>query len=238
MIVAPLRGWRDFMKNSRLRPVLLAVCSAILCAAQTLSPHWEELTSADFEKALAQAQGVCILAGGIMEKHGPSGPMGTDMFNTRYGVELAVKKEYALVFPEYYVGQIVEAQHQPGTISYSAETQLMMLDETTSEMARNGCRKIVLTGIHGRDLIPVFLQSQLESPRDYLVYTVGNPQGDLPAAARPSKPDANGHGGEEENSQVMAWRPELVKPERAHQESYQPLQRLSALPPYLFTAIW
>jgi hypothetical protein len=103
----------------------VAVCAVGLCAAQTLSPHWEELTSADFEKALAEAQGVCILAGGIMEKHGPSGPLGTDMFNARYGVELAVKKAYAIVFPEYYVGQIVEAQQQPGTISYSTETQLV-----------------------------------------------------------------------------------------------------------------
>jgi creatinine amidohydrolase len=30
----------------------------------------------------------------------------------------AVKTQYAVVFPEYYFGQIAEARHQPGTIAY------------------------------------------------------------------------------------------------------------------------
>jgi creatinine amidohydrolase len=207
-----------------------------MCSAQSLSAHWEELTSSDFQKALVKAKNTCILAGGILEKHGPTGPLGTDMFNTRNAVDLATQKEYAIIFPEYYVGQIVEAQQQPGTISYSMETQLMMLDETTKEMARNGCKKIIIQGIHGRDLVPTFVMSQLDSPRDYVVYTITGTPGEN--AIPPSKPDANGHGGEAEMSRVMAWRPELVKPERAGEESYKAMGRLNALPPYLFTAIW
>ena len=159
-----------------IQAVLLAVLFAVSGAAQTLSPHWEDLTSDEFPKALAQAKGLCILAGGIIEKHGPSAPMGADMFNQRNSLDMAARREYAIIFPEYYVGQIVEGQHQPGTVSYTGETQLMMLDETVSEMARKGCTRILVQGIHGADLMAMFMESQLESPRDYVVYLAASPR--------------------------------------------------------------
>ena len=78
-------------------------------------------------KALKQANSTCVLPFGILEKHGPSGPIGTDLIDVRYITTKAVQKEYALVFPDYYVGQIFEARHQPGTIAYSSQLQLQML---------------------------------------------------------------------------------------------------------------
>jgi creatinine amidohydrolase len=36
----------------------------------------------------------------------------------------AVKQEYAIVFPEYYFGQIFEAKRQPEMIAYSTHLQL------------------------------------------------------------------------------------------------------------------
>ena len=52
---------------------------------------------------------------GIIEKHGPHLPLGTDLINVRYATMHGVEKEYAIVFPEYYFGQIFEARHEPGT---------------------------------------------------------------------------------------------------------------------------
>jgi creatinine amidohydrolase/Fe(II)-dependent formamide hydrolase-like protein len=54
-----------------------------------------------------------------------------------------------VVFPEYYFGQIFEAQQQPGTVAYSLETQLTLLQETVKEMARNGCKKMLIVNGHG-----------------------------------------------------------------------------------------
>ena len=82
-----------------------------------------------------------MLPFGILEKHGPHLPIGTDLLDVRYAVINAVKQEYAVVFPQYYFGQIFEAQQQPGTIAYSLATQLTLLQETVKEMARNGCKK-------------------------------------------------------------------------------------------------
>jgi creatinine amidohydrolase len=215
--------------------------SAAILSGQTLSPKWEELTAADFVAALQQANGVCVLPFGIIEKHGPSGPLGTDLLNVRFSTFEAVKQEYAVVFPEYYFGQIFEAKQQPGTIAYSTRLQLDLLQETTSEMARNGCKKIAIVNGHGgnTNLLQFFAQTTLDSPKDYVVYVIGMGPGGTPPPpeAAPSKTGVDGHAGESEISTVMASRPDLAHPERAGQQSGANLNRLD-VPASVYTGIW
>src|ERR1700716_1631365 len=109
-----------------------------LAAQSKLSTKWEELTAHDFRQGIQQAKGTCLLPFGILEKHGQHLPLGTDLLNVRYASLQAVSQEYAIVFPEYYFGQIFEAKHEPGTVAYSMDLQLRMLQETADEMARNG----------------------------------------------------------------------------------------------------
>ena len=132
-----------------LSVLLLTILFVPLASAQNLSVKWGELTAPDFVQALEQAGGVCMLPFGVIEKHGPAGPLGTDLLNVRYATVAAAEREYAIVFPEYYFGQIFEAEHQPGTISYSRKLQLDLLQETVSEMGRNGCTKVVIVNGHG-----------------------------------------------------------------------------------------
>src|SRR5713101_1954228 len=151
---------------------LFFITGAPLRAQQKLSPKWEELTASDFRAAIQQSKGACLLPFGILEKHGPHLPLGTDLLNVRYVSLHAAEQEYAVVFPEYYFGQIFEAKHEPGTIAYSMELQLKLLQETTDEMARNGCKKIVIVNGHGGNehLLPFFAQAQMDKPHDYVVY--------------------------------------------------------------------
>ena len=222
---------------------LLSTLCASPALAQGLPFKWEELTAADFLKALDASQRTCAIPLGIIEKHGPSGPLGTDLLNVRYITTLAAHQEYVLVFPEYFVGQIFEARHQPGTIAYSSRLQFDVLQETVSEMARNGCKKIILINGHGgnNSLLPYFAQSQLDSPKDYIVYVVSSdavPPDSMPAAARPSKPGVDGgHAGEDEISNIVASRPDLAHPERGNSESGADLDRLK-LPAGVYTGIW
>jgi creatinine amidohydrolase len=111
---------------------VLLITLAAAPDAQQVSAKWEELTAADFVTALQQSRATCALPFGILEKHGPAGVLGTDLINVRFSTLKATKDEYVIVFPEYYVGQIFEAQHQPGTIAYSSHLQLEMLQETVS----------------------------------------------------------------------------------------------------------
>ena len=229
------------MRNT-CRLLLNALFTFALCArmlsAQELSPNWEELTGPDFVKAIHQAQGTCILPVGIIEKHGPQLPLGTDLLNVRFASLNAAKEEYVVVSPEYYFGQIFEARHEPGTIAYSLSTQLVLLQETVSELSRNGCHKILIVNGHGgnNSLLPLFAQSQLASPHDYVVYVMGSIPRD--GAGRPSKASPTDlHAGEAETSAMLANRPELVHMDRATSESGEDQHRLT-LPSTVYTGIW
>jgi len=218
------------------------VSTAVLCASlawpQTkLSTHWEELTADDFRKAIQQSEGTCILPFGILEKHGPHLPLGTDLLDVRHAVLAATTSEFAVVFPEYYFGQIFEARHEPGTIAYSAPLQIQLLQETTDEMARNGCRKIIIINGHGGNehLLPYFAQTQLEKPHDYVVYVLPVLE---PPKGSPRKTTATDwHAGEVETSKMLISRPDLVHLDRATQESGADQARLK-LPDNVYTAIW
>jgi len=205
----------------------------------TLSVRWEELTAADFTAAIARAQGTCLLPFGVLEKHGPHLPLGNDLLNVRYAALHAAQQEYAVVFPEYYFGQILEAKHQPGTVAYSRALQLQLLQETTDEMARNGCRKTVVVNGHGgnNSLLPYFAQTQLEAARDYVVYVLGIPGGGEGGPPRRSDPATDMHAGERETSMSLIARPDLVHLDRATQESGADMARLT-LPEGLYTGIW
>jgi creatinine amidohydrolase len=219
--------------------LFLVPMQAPLLAQTTPLVKWEELAAADFARAIQQSQGTCILPIGILEKHGPHLPLGTDLLNIRYVSVAAAQQEFAVVFPEYYFGQIFEARHEPGTVAYSAKIQLELLQETADEMARNGCKKIVIANGHGgnEDLLPYFAQTQLATPRDYVVYVFPLPE-HLDQPGRPSvKNPADMHAGETETSHVMVSRPDLVHMDRAKQESGADQKRLN-LPDTLYTGIW
>jgi creatinine amidohydrolase len=136
----------DVSCSSLVLPLAMATLTP---AQQKLPTHWEELTADEFRHAIEQSKGTCVLPFGILEKHGPHLPLGTDLINVRYASLHAAEQEYAIVFPEYYFGQIFEAKHEPGTMAYSRDLELKLLQETTDEMARNGCKKIIIVNGHG-----------------------------------------------------------------------------------------
>lgn len=216
---------------------LLLLLSLPAAAQQKLSVHWEELTAPDFAQGIARSGGTCLLPFGIIEKHGPHLPLGTDLLDVRYAALHAAEQEYAVVFPEYYFGQIFEAKHQSGTVAYSSHLQLELLQETTDEMARNGCKKVIIVNGHGGNehLLPFFAQSQLETPHDYVVYILGLVE--TPPGGPPKKTSMDMHAGESETSTMMISRPDLVHMDRANSQSGADQARLH-LPDNLYTAIW
>jgi creatinine amidohydrolase len=222
------------MKAFLLFAVLAALSSA---GAQNLPVHWEELTAADFVTAIHKSGGTCLLPFGIIEKHGPHLPLGTDLINVRYVATHAAEQEFAIVFPEYYFGQIFEARHEPGTLAYSERLQMDLLQATTDEMGRNGCKKILIVNGHGGNnhFLPYFAQSQLASPHDYVVYVFT--RGEMPPGRPPLKSKTDLHAGESETAHTLISRPDLVHMDRTKDESGADLQRLD-LPQGVYTGIW
>src|SRR5262245_59567698 len=129
--------------------------------AQELPARWDELTATDWPTALEKSARTAVLPIGILEKHGPHGPIGSDLIQVREIAARATKSEYAVVFPDYFYGQIYEARHQPGTFALPSRLIWELLDATCEEIARNGFEKIVIVNGHGGNpnLIRFFVQS-------------------------------------------------------------------------------
>ena len=209
-------------------------------AGQNKLPHkWNELTAPDFVKAIELSDGICILPAGIMEKHGPHLPLSTDMILSREIASRAAELEYAIVFPEFYFGQIYEAKHQPGTVAYSNELIWKMLEETCEEMSRNGIKKIIIVNGHGgnNNLFGYFCQAQLAERKDYTVVFFQPDDNELEAElSKLRKTDYGGHADEEETSMVYAVRPDLVHADRASSQSGRDQERLNI--PNGYAGIW
>ena len=183
-----------------------------------------------------------ILPIGVLEKHGPHAPIGSDLIHVREWSARVTKREYAVVFPDYFYGQIYEAKHQPGTFALPSRLIWDLLDATCEEIARNGFKKILIVNGHGGNpnFLRFFVQAQLERARDYVVYFYD--PGPDPVLTekmnkmRKSDPAGDQHAGERETSTLLYLRPDLVKMDRAASESGANQKRLSI--PDVYTGIW
>jgi creatinine amidohydrolase len=229
--------------------VALAAASGLaFAAAQAAKPdasplgvRYEELSAPDFVRAVARSGGTCIVPLGILEKHGAHLPLGTDLIDCREVALRAAAAEYAVVFPPYFVGQIFEARHQPGTIAFGSRMMLDLLQQTCDELARNGFKKIVLLNGHGGNdaFLHFFCQAQLETRRDYVVYLFEPAEDEATQAKldKMRKTTVDGHAGEEETAVMLAHRPDLVRLDRAGDESGEDQKRLTGLK-NAYTGIW
>ena len=63
--------------------IIFALLFPLFNYSQLLPSRWDELTASDWELALKESNYTCILPIGILEKHGPHGPLGSDLIRVR-----------------------------------------------------------------------------------------------------------------------------------------------------------
>lgn len=229
-----------------MKTYLLLFAALLLSAysfAQQIPARWDELVASDFPAALEKSSKTCILPIGILEKHGPHSPLGTDLIHVREWAAHAVKLEYAVVFPDYFYGQINEARHQPGTFALPSKVIWDLLEATCDEIARNGFDKIVILNGHGGnpEFIQFFMQSLLNKRHSYAVYFY-NPHGadkeytDQYRKMHKSAIEGDQHAGESETASMLYYRPDLMKMDRAASQSGDNQRRLNLA--NIYTPIW
>ncbi|HXB44656.1 MAG TPA: creatininase family protein [Puia sp.] len=235
------------MKAPNKNHISCALAAALLlntwaASAQELHSRWDELTASEWSKALQKSDSTCILPIGILEKHGPHVPIGSDLIQVREWAARATKREYAVVFPDYFYGQINEARHQFGSFALAERVVWDLLEATCDEIARNGFKKVLIINGHGGNpqLIRYFIQTRLEKQRNYAVYFF-EPSSDSAYskqlnAIHKSDPAGDQHAGERETSSLLYLRPDLVKMDSASNESGANQHRLNI--PNVYTAIW
>lgn len=225
----------------RILAVLLLISVNVL--SQEIPSKWEELTASDWPEAMERSSKTIILPIGILEKHGPHAPMGSDLIHVRQLAKRAAEKEYAVIFPDYFYGQVNEARHIQGTFSLPTDLTLELLQATCDEIARNGFEKIFIINGHGGNpqMLRYFVQTQMDEKRDYAVFFYEPSQDESVrkqvAEMRKSDAASDSHAGETETSTLLYLRPDLVQMDRATTESGENRDRLAELP-NVYTAIW
>ena len=149
----------------------------------------------------------------------------------------AAEQEYAVVFPEYYFGQIAEARHEPGTMAYSRNMQLALLQETTDEMARNGCKKDLIVNGHGGNEACFLTSRKRNSTSRTTMLSTFSTSARRSKGGPAKKTKIDMHAGESETSKMMISRPDLVHQDRATNESGADQARQN-LPEDVYTGIW
>jgi len=196
--------------------------------------QWEELTAGAFRKAAAET-GVCVVAMGVMEKHGDHLPLGTDFLNAHKIACLAAKQEPAVVFPPFYFGQIYVARCFPGTVTVKPSLLLELTQGVFDEIGRNGFRKIVVYNGHGGNnhLLAFLAQCSLWKEKPYALYL---PQ-DILGPEREKKwtqtlqTEEHGHACECETSISLANHAHLVRMDQVPEQPSTALGRMRHLPP-------
>lgn len=222
--------------------LLISLLISFTAFTQELSCQLEELTAPDFIRAVNKSSKTCILPIGVMEKHGPHLPLGTDIYLAREYALRAARQDYTVVFPTYYFSQINEARHQPGTIAYSPELIWKILQETLDELNRNGFEKIIIVNGHGGNnaFLNYFGMAQLNEHRKYALYLFqpkGNNEVESKAEELTQIDKYDSHAGNSETSAMKSIKPDLTHPERAGQQSGIDQDRMKHLD-FLYSGIW
>jgi creatinine amidohydrolase len=229
-----------FMKKLILFAIVMFIMFPVF--SQELPSRLEELTAPDFIKAVEKSSKTCIIPLGVMEKHGPHLPLGTDVYMSREYSLRATEEEYAVVFPWYYFSQINEARHQPGTIAYSPELIWKVLQETLDELNRNGFEKIIIVNGHGGNnaFLNYFGMAQLSEPRNYSLYWFrpqDDPDTEKKAAELTQHDKYDQHAGNSESSMMAAAQPGKIHLDRAGEQSGVDRERMNNLK-YVYSGIW
>lgn len=228
-------------KKTTLTIAFFLLLNTSFLMAQQLHSRLDELTASEWPRALAESKETCILPIGILEKHGPHVPIGSDLIKVREWAARATKREYAVVFPDFFYGQINEAKHQPGAFALPERVVWDLLEATCDEIGRNGFKKIVIINGHGGnpEMIRYFIQTRLEKQRNYAVYFFEAPRDSAYVnnlkVLHKSDQAGDQHAGERETSELLFLRPDLVKMDSAKNQSGENQRRLAI--PNVYTAI-
>jgi len=179
-----------------------------------MSRYWIDYRATDLQ--IDPNRTIAILPTAAVEQHGPHLPVGVDTFiNEGLCALLAERCPEALdirILPVQAVGKSNEHLWAAGTLTLTAETALKAWTQIGLSLARAGVRKMLIVNSHGgnTDLISIVSRELRVRAGMYCVRMGWGAVG-VPEALYGAQESAQGiHGGDNETSLMLHFRPETV----------------------------
>ena len=183
--------------------------------------RWELNNWMDIEERLKEVD-TAILPCGSIEQHGPHLPLDVDYFDSHYLAERvaeACSSPRPFVLPAIPYGVAYHHEDFKGTISISNQSLSSMVYDIGMGLARNGISKLIILNAHG-DNAPTLLYAAQMINRDSGIFVcVESGESSDPDIYRMIDTPNDIHAGEIETSTTLALRPELVRMDRALNET-------------------
>lgn len=164
---------------------------------------------------------VAILPTAAVEQHGPHLPVGVDTYINEGLCALLAKRcptpMDIRLLPVQAVGKSNEHLYAPGTLTLSAETALKAWTEIGLSVARAGVRKLLIVNSHGgnTDLVSIVSRELRVRAGMYCVRMGWGAGGVPPGLYGPQEAAQGIHGGDNETSLMLHFKPEAVDMSKA-----------------------
>jgi creatinine amidohydrolase/Fe(II)-dependent formamide hydrolase-like protein/7-cyano-7-deazaguanine synthase in queuosine biosynthesis len=186
-----------------------------------LEYHWAAHTWTEMEEKLKVAD-TAILPCGSIEQHGPHLPLDVDYFDSVYlanKVAEACSTPKPWVLPPIPYGVAYHHEDFKGTISISNHTLSALVYDVGKSLAKNGIKKLIILNGHG-DNAPTLLYAAQMINKDTGIFVCveSGETSDVDLYDLVDTPN-DIHAGEIETSTTLAIRPEMVKMDKANNET-------------------
>ena len=195
---------------------------------------WADYRTKEYD-AIDLERTIAILPTAAIEQHGPHLPVGVDTMIAE-GMLAELRRQCPedldiRILPVQCVGKSNEHLHAKGTLTLAAETALRAWTEIGLSVARAGVRKIVIINSHGGNLDLVsILARELRVQAGMLAVKAQWFGFGLPDGLYSEKEHAYGiHGGDQETSLMLHFRPETV--DMGHAKDFASSAETTALSP-------
>ena len=198
-----------------------------------MSRYWMDYPATDLR--IDPENTIAILPTAAIEQHGPHLPLGVDTIINQGLCDLLVARctddlDIRLL-PIQAIGKSNEHLWASGTLTLSAETALRAWREIGLSVARAGVKKMLILNSHGgnTDLISI-VSRELRVEADMFVVRMGWGAGGVPEGIYSPQEVAQGiHGGDNETSLMLHFRPDLVDMSKA--EDFRWVHNNGDIPP-------
>ena len=186
-----------------------------------LEYHWATHTWTEMEEKL-KVMDTAILPCGSIEQHGPHLPLDVDYFDSVYlanKVAEACSSPKPFVLPPIPYGVAYHHEDFAGTVSISNHTLSALVYDIGKSLAKNGIKKLIILNGHG-DNSPTLLYAAQMINRDTGIFVCveSGETSDVDLYDLIETPN-DIHAGEIETSTTLAIRPQMVKMDKAINET-------------------